>query len=412
MCDTQVFIGADAVWFAKNSDREPTEPQPVVRYVGDPLPPDRLRTTYLDIEQPGPRHAVILSRPAWCWGAEMGVNEHGVAIGNEAIFSRLASLQPALLGMDLVRLGLERAATADEALAVITGLLERYGQGGPAGHRDRRFCYDSSFLIADARGAWVLETAGRHWVAKRVPRFYAISNLLTIGSDYQRCSASVARLAEQQGTERLDFARRFDTRLVPYFAGSRRRRALAEACLRTVSGEPDWRRFAAHLRAHAGGNDDPLTGGPGDVCLHANGFIRRSQTTGSMVAGLRADGVETRFTGTSAPCLSAFRPVAFERGWSVLTSEAQAEAAPLWSQWESVHHRALFDAGFRNELRASRDALEASLPGEAQSADQAAFDWAADWITRSDRAGAPRSNRYWRRVAAAARQKKKAASTR
>ena len=52
----------------------------------------------------------------------------GVAIGNEAIFSRRATLKPALLGMDLVRLGLERAANAAEALEVMTRLLEALDQ--------------------------------------------------------------------------------------------------------------------------------------------------------------------------------------------------------------------------------------------------------------------------------------------
>ena len=35
-----------------------------------------------------------------------------------------------MLGMDLLRLGLERASSAKEALNVITGLLETYGQVG------------------------------------------------------------------------------------------------------------------------------------------------------------------------------------------------------------------------------------------------------------------------------------------
>src|SRR3982074_557526 len=101
MCDTQVLIGADAVWFAKNSDREPTEPQPVVRLPavrGDPAASVRL--TYLEIPQVPSRHGVILSRPVWCWGAEMGANDQGVVIGNEAVFSRRATTERALLGMD------------------------------------------------------------------------------------------------------------------------------------------------------------------------------------------------------------------------------------------------------------------------------------------------------------------------
>ncbi|MGH8481480.1 MAG: C69 family dipeptidase, partial [Nevskiaceae bacterium] len=132
MCDTQVLVGRDAVWFAKNSDREPSEPQPVVRLDavrGDAAP--TVRATYIELPQVPERHAVILSKPVWCWGAEMGVNGRGVAIGNEAIFSRRATRAPALLGMDLVRLGLERGGSAAEALEVIIRLLEAHGQGGP-----------------------------------------------------------------------------------------------------------------------------------------------------------------------------------------------------------------------------------------------------------------------------------------
>ena len=51
-------------------------------------------------------HAVILSKPAWMWGAEMGANEHGVCIGNEAVWTKLNGPEDEkekLLGMDLLR---------------------------------------------------------------------------------------------------------------------------------------------------------------------------------------------------------------------------------------------------------------------------------------------------------------------
>lgn len=51
-------------------------------------------------------HAVILSRPSWLWGAEMGANEHGVCIGNEAVWTKEPVGEgEALLGMDLLRCG-------------------------------------------------------------------------------------------------------------------------------------------------------------------------------------------------------------------------------------------------------------------------------------------------------------------
>lgn len=63
-----------------------------------------LQCTYTAIEQVPETYAVVLSRPAWLWGAEMGANEHGVCIGNEAVWGREEICDDeALLGMDLVR---------------------------------------------------------------------------------------------------------------------------------------------------------------------------------------------------------------------------------------------------------------------------------------------------------------------
>ena len=173
MCDTFVVLGGLAAsgctMLAKNSDREPNEAQYLTRVAArDHAPGSTVRCTYVELPQAAHTHAVLGSRPWWMWGFEHGVNEHGLAIGNEALFSRLpASTEPGLLGMDLLRLTLERAASAEEGLAVLTGLLERHGQSGRTS-ATREASYHNSFVLADAAEAWILETAGRHWAARRV----------------------------------------------------------------------------------------------------------------------------------------------------------------------------------------------------------------------------------------------------
>jgi hypothetical protein len=66
----------------------------------------------------------------------------------------------------------------------------RHGQGG-SGEEDPPDPYWSSFLIADGRGAWVLETSGRTWAARSVDDGAAISNRITLGTDSTRASGDV-----------------------------------------------------------------------------------------------------------------------------------------------------------------------------------------------------------------------------
>jgi len=188
-CDTFVIVGKEGVVFGKNSDRPEGEVQEVVEVKASNHPPgSRLKCTYIEVDQVEHTLGVVLSKPSWMWGAEMGANEVGVVIGNEAVWNRLSGpqdLEPRLLGMDLLRLGLERSHSAEEAISVITDLLECYGQGGQCSNIVPDFSYHNSFLIADCKEAWVLETADKLWVAERVeegPR--NISNCMSITTKY------------------------------------------------------------------------------------------------------------------------------------------------------------------------------------------------------------------------------------
>lgn len=158
-CDTFVAYppatAAGTVVFGKNSDRPSGEGQairryPAARHVRDSF----LKCTYINIPQVERTHAILLSQIDWMWGAEMGANEFGVVIGNEAVWTKVdeeEDEEEGLLGMDLVRLGLERASTSRQALDVITSLLETHGQGGACAQNDPGFTYHNSYLIADSK---------------------------------------------------------------------------------------------------------------------------------------------------------------------------------------------------------------------------------------------------------------------
>lgn len=73
---------------------------------------------------------------------------------------------------------MERSSNANEALDVITNLLEKYGQGGPCSKDDSGMVYHNSFIIADASTAWVLETSGKHWAAVQITSEFNIFTVI------------------------------------------------------------------------------------------------------------------------------------------------------------------------------------------------------------------------------------------
>lgn len=366
MCDTIAALGratADGnLLFGKNSDRSPNEPQ-LVLLVPETLHQagERLACTYREIEQARFTREVLLCRPAWMWGAEMGINRAGVAIGNEAVFTKEPREKPGLTGMDLVRLGLERGGTAREALEVILALLTRYGQGGNCGF-DHRFTYDNSFLIADRTEIWVLETAGRYWAARRYTDIAAISNRLTIEDRWDLAHPELIKHALERGWCKREadfsFARCYGNGLMTFFSGADGRLNQTLSGLQCGYGSLTKADFFAILRRHAH-RRQPFTASVDSACMHYGGWVG-DHTTGSLVAELGGDApVPCWLTGASTPCLSAFKPGDFRVGGPVQGDEATA--LDYWLRRERLLRR-LRERGAEDRvlelLRAERDELE------------------------------------------------------
>lgn len=357
MCDTLVVLGnasADGVTlFAKNSDRDPREAHEITRIPAARHPAGAtIRCTYIEVPQVEQTFEVLLCKPFWIWGAEMGANEHGVTIGNEAVFTKAPyDKQPGLIGMDFLRLALERGRTAREALDVMTGLLAAHGQGGNCGYPGKLF-YHNSFLIADPREAWVLETAGREWAAERVQDVRSISNCITIGDRWDLASPDLVNYAVERkwcrGREDFHFGRCYSDFLYTRFSDARRRQCRTTELLAARKGRLSVEDLMRVLRDHGPAADPAWTPARGlagaTVCDHAGfGPIRVSQTTGSLVSHLAAD-VQTHFvTGTAAPCTSLFKPIwlGTEPPPIGLTPTGACDEASLFWRHEALHRATL-----------------------------------------------------------------------
>lgn len=425
MCDTFVALGSATaggdVIFAKNSDRQPNEPHLLIHVPRRKHPPgSRVRCTYIEIEQARETYEAFLLKPSWMWGAEMGGNEFGLHIGNEAVFTKEKQGPPALLGMDMVRLALERCRSSDEALFFIIELLGRYGQGGNCGY-EKPFYYHNSFLIADPTSAWVLETAGKYWAAQKVSGVRAISNRLSIGADFDLAHPDLVRHAVQQGwcrsEEEFHFAKCYSNPVVTAASGSFHRQAACGQALIQNNGQITVELAVQVLRSHEPRvQKDPYAHSSlRSVCMHA-GFLFGDHTTGSFVVSIKKSRATYWATGSSTPCLAAFKPYWLtDAPNSLVFSEEQAEKSlDFWMRRERLH-RAVLENRIPSlpEYLAERDALEREFQEAAAAGEGAAPDtlveitnWAVaketalvtKWLARAE--GAPakiRGNPYFRR---------------
>lgn len=345
MCDTLGRIGEKVSFFAKNSDRSPNEVQVTEFYPRQEGLSGELQCTYIAIPQAEATNAVLLSRPEWMWGAEMGVNEFGLCIGNEAVFTKGPyNKVGALTGMDMVRLALERCQNAKQALGLIIDLLQTYGQGGNCGF-DHKFYYDNAFLIMDRRELYVLETAGKQWAYRKL-EMGNISNRLSIGIEMDAKSDDTIR----------DFAGQFTEPVYTAFSGSKRRSAQLRSCL-AIASTPEGCMKA--LRSHDTDVQNPFAkGSVSSACMHYGGAVG-DHSTASWVVQLEEERILVWVTGSSLPCVSVFKPWLFGTEPVLpVVCPGDGAAKAYWLEAEQ-YRRSLLGRQIPREYYAQRNALEA-----------------------------------------------------
>jgi hypothetical protein len=310
MCDTIVSFEREnkRSFFGKNSDREPEELQfvyissnPREEFASRPYIEEKqeyiehsFRTLTNIFDKFDNRYKAILSRPVWMWGAEMGVNEFGLSIGNEAVFSKEKVQRDGLLGMDILRLTLHNNKSAKEAVEFIISLITEVGQGGDGGYKSS-LKYQNSFLVKDFNEAYILETSGKHWAFKRVGKSASISNAYSIRNDFDKSDIG----------DSYNFKSQYQDKLFSFFSnGDTRQGYTRNNLMKSSTSLKDMKNI---LRFHHQGSIHPIKGMKSN-CMHSGSLIK-SETTSSMIVDYIGDKFIIWFTGGPHPCVSLYKPL-------------------------------------------------------------------------------------------------------
>ncbi len=378
-CDTMVALPAGTTHgqtlFAKNSDRPWDECQPLELHERRSHDADaRTECQFISLPEVDVTWRHVGSRPWWCWGYEHGFNEHQVVIGNEGLGSKFDSAQePRLIGMEILRLGLERGRTAREAVDCMTGAITEYGQGKFDNDANVR-TYDNGYIVADPQEAFVIETAGHEWAVQRVEGAVGISNVYSVETAYESLSDTAESTAIEHGWWTagqlpFNFADAYSANDRTQGSGAMRRRRSC-AVLGARSGGIDTAAMMSLLGDHSDATqpDEPfrtdLTGK--GICIHFDEGPKGGNTAASLVADLCADGSRLPIYWCSfySPCQAPFFPV-FLQGTPperlAIGGQHPTEDSPWW-RFLRLAHLAREDAPHRvAEIRSRWAALESDL---------------------------------------------------
>jgi dipeptidase len=344
-----------ATLFGHNSNRPRGEATSLVltgRH--ESSPGENVRVGDIQVSQARHTWAVLAGRPAQAWGYTHGVNEKGVAAGCTSIDTQLDDGEPGLSGTDLVRLALERGASACQAIEVITDLICRHGQGS-----DEPGPRNVALLVADAQEAFVLEAAGRHWALGHVGSVRAVAGTCMLRQDWDRISRGLSDLAIEQGWWpadgcKLDFAGALG-RPGPDHSRALRRWGRATMTLEQHSGQVDLALVRRLLRDQA------------EMVAPHEGPASEEETAASFIVrlGPAADDLPQAWYAPGSPGVSVYLPV-FPAG-----ELPAAYGGPLWLTLAAL----LEESRHNPELRA---VLHSALAGLQEQLDEHLHDYVGE----------------------------------
>jgi secernin len=301
--------------FGHNCNRPAGEALALVREPGRPYAPgETVRLAHLFLPQVRQTCTVLACRRPGQWGYVQGVNEHGVAVGVTSIRTRLAGERPGLLGSDLVRLALERAGGARQAVDVLTDLITRHGQADT--DDGGRLC-DSAFLVADGKEAFVLEAAGPYWAEQVIGSVRAVSGVCHLRQDWDRISRGLSDRAIARGWWpadgcKLDFAGALGSEHGD-IAATLRRWGRATLLLEQQSGQIDGpflrRLLGDHCRVAPDDVEAAQRAEEPSLCRHAAGPRDACTAVSLIVATGAAGSLPVAWWNFGSPCAGVWFPL-------------------------------------------------------------------------------------------------------
>jgi hypothetical protein len=336
---------------------------------------EKVATQFLELPQAREVYSVLGSQRAGLWGYDCGFNDQRVAAGCARLRSALICPRPGLLGPDLVRLILERCHTARQAVDLLTGLIERYGQGAFPGCSPS-VDLDHAFIVADPFEAYAVEAAGTHWVYQEVREIRVASTGRIIRQDWDRISRGLADLAIERGWwagdgSKLDFADAMGEK-VQNGGGLLRRWGHATLRLQEQNGHVDTAFLRRLLSDHA--EEDPpddfdsTPDSEASLCRHGDNLHGES-TMASLAVCLPRDPREVlmAWAAFGPPCLTVYFPI-FLCGDlpAAFTVDPRPTAGQLWARISELMKQVEKESEGRLQIQEGFVRLQARFDQEAE----------------------------------------------